>query len=128
MTTQGIPWWKKATADDASDARRVIHQFLDAPNPDDADKFSRALALFILLGGSDSSIPGKLDKIDGYPKATIGRNALSVCQTMLEQFPDAIPDWFEKSAKEISRRAAKAFDDNIEYIKRTAPPPITFKN
>jgi len=116
-------WWNQATRDDAANCRTRVFEFLNDPNPEDTEKCARALALYILLGGDDTAICDRVDKIQQSPQMVRVRDALASCAAMLLQAQAAMPEKLQKSNQELINRDEKAFAERRPKISK----PFKFK-
>jgi hypothetical protein len=114
-------WWNQATGDDAGNCRRHVFSFLDDPKPDDTEKCACALALYILLGGDDTAICNRIDKIHESPDMVRVRDALTACEAKLAQAHVAMPEELRKSNEELIIRDEKAFAQRVEMLQTGRP-------
>jgi hypothetical protein len=112
MSTNTSRWWGDATADEASKCESVVNTFLNGPNPTDRDNCARAFALFILLGGDDTSI---LKRIHGVKDSQLNDVwiGLKLCVDKLSAFGAAAPDGLQASIAQLGERSQKRSDDNV---------------
>jgi hypothetical protein len=113
-------WWNQATSDDAGNCRKTVFGFLDDPNPDDTEKWARALALYILLGGDVTAICDRVDKIQESPYMVRVRDALTTCEAKLLQAHVAMPERLQRSNEELIIRDEKAFAQRCLEILQAA--------
>jgi hypothetical protein len=113
-------WWKQATGDDAGKCRGSVVDFLDRPHPEDTEKCARALALYILLGGDDTAIRDRVDKLQESPQMVLVGDALAACEAKLSQANVAMPEELRKSHADLIVRDEKASARRLREILRKA--------